>query len=255
MTVTFTPVFYMGPIIYAIFLTRMLRGEYRALGLIDKGADLWKINEQIGWLVLEIMLFFLNITSLMLFIATAYCRKYKSISKHSYDASFAGFKNYSEIRDEVVGTLTYDDIWNNKKSDDYLRYFKWEAFQYMNILTSMQLAISFNGLCEELSDDQTGQYIRWLYAMFVAKRIQNFMKVSATLKRGYVRNVTRKSWRNALSILFNIVMMTVPIILAFMDGLFKQRAPIIRFHVWYEIITQIVEPLYMLVILIQLNKA
>lgn len=36
---------------------------------------------------------------------------------------------------EIV-EATDRDIWDNKKSDDFLRYLKWEAFQYGYFITA-----------------------------------------------------------------------------------------------------------------------
>ena len=129
LTVVITPVFYLGPVTYAIFLIRIIYGEVNAVKLLGS-FDLWNLDNQVAWLYLEVQIFFFSIFSLMVFLLGAYIRKYKSLWKGSYDSAHSGFealKDKDMLEDNSI-SVNNDDLWNGKKTDDFLRYLKWEAF-------------------------------------------------------------------------------------------------------------------------------
>ena len=116
----------------------MIKGELVSIN--DPVSEtIWLLNEQVAWLTLEVSIFFCNIFGLMIFLLMAYFKKYESLWKGKHDLAFHQFKN-QEISEESREALTNDDIWNGKKSDDFLRYLKYEAFQFMSLFTSMELA-------------------------------------------------------------------------------------------------------------------
>ena len=79
------------------------------------------------WIKLELTFFFAYILSLMVFLYLAYWVKFKSIRKQKYD--LLKVEHEEEIEVEAKA-LDFNGIWNNKSSDDFLRYLKWEAFNY-----------------------------------------------------------------------------------------------------------------------------
>jgi hypothetical protein len=74
------------------------------------------------------MMFFNWITTSVLFVGVAYIRKFKSISK-----------------DEAVMNMD-DNVWNDKDTDDFLRYLKFEYFLYNYLLCKLctELFIQFD---------------------------------------------------------------------------------------------------------------
>lgn len=71
------------------------------------------LSEPAIWLHIEFWYFLLWVTSMALFCLGAYLAKFKSLFKRD-------FQNDSND----------DDVWSKKSSDDFLRYFKWEAFTF-----------------------------------------------------------------------------------------------------------------------------
>lgn len=65
-----------------------------------------------SWLYLEVFLFFAWIWASIFFLAFAYCLKLKSIAK-----------NKSVLESD-------DNVWNDKGTDDFLRYLKFEYFMF-----------------------------------------------------------------------------------------------------------------------------
>lgn len=83
----------------------------------------------------------------MLFMLLAYLFKYKSIIKNCGDdlvdrvsENNDKFKNVLQSRKSTSldsQDISPRDIWSNKKSDDYLRYLKWEAFNFSYLMAAL----------------------------------------------------------------------------------------------------------------------
>ena len=81
------------------------------------------------WLIIEIGYFIQFLFSLMIFCLLAYCLKFKSIWKDDGD-------------DEDHKNISYsDDIWSNRTTDDFLRYFKREAFLFGFFMTQFLMIL------------------------------------------------------------------------------------------------------------------
>ena len=73
-------------------------------------------NDVECWLYIELVYFFLWITSMAAFCFLAYFMKFLSEWRSDFD-------DY-----KYNGGEGNDDVWSNKNSDDFLHYFKFEAF-------------------------------------------------------------------------------------------------------------------------------
>lgn len=82
------------------------------------------------WLQIEVMFFIFWILSGICFLAYAFLSKFKSISKN----------------EKLL--LLDDNIWNDKSSDDFLRYLKLEyfLFSYITTFLFMEITIGFTDL-------------------------------------------------------------------------------------------------------------
>ena len=120
-----TPLFYIWPVLKLVYTFKMQGGTQFMLD-----TEMWgqSLNPVLIWNFLEISYFFMWVLALALFCLFAYCEKYKSILKTDFD-------------DEIASKDTNQDIWNNKNSDDFLRYFKWEAFNFSHYLCQMLMAL------------------------------------------------------------------------------------------------------------------
>jgi len=74
------------------------------------------VNEVRAWLMLEVIYFFVWLLTSALFLAYAYIVKFKSISKS----------------EEIM--KMDDNVWNDKNTDDFLRYLKFEYFLFNSVL-------------------------------------------------------------------------------------------------------------------------
>lgn len=61
----------------------------------------------------------------MVFLLLGYISGYKSIRKKHFDIFLQNESLMKIIKGNNQGKL---DIWSSKKTDDFLRYLKWEAF-------------------------------------------------------------------------------------------------------------------------------
>jgi len=103
---------YFFPLVYAIYVAKV-------------DLENWEhdINYIRIWLLIEIVYFWMWLASGIVFLLYAYIAKFKSI-----------FKN------EVV--LAKDDnVWNDKDSDDFLRYLKQEYYMFAYILSFLAMEI------------------------------------------------------------------------------------------------------------------
>lgn len=89
----------------------------------------WKddMNEVRAWLLIEIIYFLAWIIISILYVMIAYALKLKSIAKN-----------------EVMLMLD-DDVWNDKDTDDFLRYLKYDYFVMVLPMTFfvMELTLGF----------------------------------------------------------------------------------------------------------------
>ena len=100
------PLGYLFLIPYTIYLVKM---DYLA----------WEsdLNYVRIWLLIEVVYFFFWLLGGIVFVVYAYCVKFKSISKNE-------------------ALLEMDDnVWNDKNTDDFLRYLKFEYFLFSYILS------------------------------------------------------------------------------------------------------------------------
>ena len=84
-----------------------------------------KNNGLLAWMQIEIWYFILWISSLALFTLFTLHAGIYSLFKTDYD-------------DKIMmndGDEQSDDVWSNKNSDDFLRYFKFEAFTFGYYMT------------------------------------------------------------------------------------------------------------------------
>jgi hypothetical protein len=102
------PTFAYGfPLVWGIFTYR--------LHSLD-GANTNELYFSEVWMIIEIQYFMYWILSLAIFMLLANCVKYKSIRKKPNDMN-EGLQNQHKL-----------DVWRSIRTDDYLRYLKWEAF-------------------------------------------------------------------------------------------------------------------------------
>ena len=82
------------------------------------------------WLLLEIIYFFFWLLSGMIFCAYAFIAKFRPISKN-----------------EVLLDMD-DNVWNDKNTEDFLRYMKYEYFKlcYFGTLIMMEVFVGFSNL-------------------------------------------------------------------------------------------------------------
>lgn len=81
-----------------------------------------------AWLLMEILFFFTWISTSILFVAYAYIFKISSMSKS----------------EEIM--KVDDNVWNDRSTDDFLRYIKYEYFLFNYVICKgcMQLLIGFS---------------------------------------------------------------------------------------------------------------
>lgn len=125
------PWFYMMSVFYTIFTVKWGQPHWHEdekAGEIEvKDQTRSGIHDVRSWLYLEVMTFFSWIAMSMLFTLIAYIMKFKSISKS----------------EKVMESD--DNVWNDKDTDDFLRYLKFEYFLFNYILTKgvMEIFIGF----------------------------------------------------------------------------------------------------------------
>lgn len=124
------PWFYMGAALYNIFEAKFSRKEWEHdFEISKKDPSLKFATEEVrGWLYIEVTLFFLWIFCSMGFTLYAYIFKVKSIVKSS-----------------VVMEMD-DNVWNDKDTDDFLRYLKFEYFMvtYFAVKFAFQVILGFD---------------------------------------------------------------------------------------------------------------
>jgi hypothetical protein len=106
---------YFFPLVYAIYVAKV---------------DLENWNHDVNyiriWLLIEIVYFWMWLSSGVIFLFYAYIAKFKTI-----------FKN------EVLLAMD-DNVWNDKDSDDFLRYLKQEYYTFAYILSFMLMELGFS---------------------------------------------------------------------------------------------------------------
>lgn len=119
------PWFYMGAVLYTIYSVKVNKANWKA----DEDANGGKsdTHEIRSWLLIEVGVFFAWILCSMAFTLYAYIFKIKSISKS---------KKVMEMD---------DNVWNDKDTDDFLRYLKFEYFMctYFMLKAVMEVYIGF----------------------------------------------------------------------------------------------------------------
>jgi len=149
---------YLPPVFYAIFL---IKGEYSS----------WHsdVNYVRLWLLIEIVFFFSWLFASIIFVLYAYLVKFKPISKN-------------------VALMENDDnIYNDKKTDDFLRYLKSEYFLMAYIISFMIAEIEF-GFLGNYHFDHIGPKEFWpvqsTILMFLVYRSFNLIMFSRQMSKG-----------------------------------------------------------------------
>ena len=149
---------YLPPVFYAIFL---IKGEYHS----------WKsdVNYVRLWLLIEIVFFFSWLFASIIFVFYAYLVKFKPISKN-------------------VALMENDDnIYNDKKTDDFLRYLKSEYFLMAYIISFILVEIEF-GFLGNYHFDHIGKQEFWpvqsTILMFLGYRTFNLLMFSRQMSKG-----------------------------------------------------------------------
>lgn len=111
--------FWNCPILYLVYVLK-----------VDFKSFIKDLDEVRVWLLIEIIYQFVWIFSSMVFLLCAYF-----------------FKLQSAVKNEDLLMLD-DDVWNDKDSDDYLRYLKFDYFTmtYKISLFIMELALGFSNI-------------------------------------------------------------------------------------------------------------
>lgn len=104
---------YFFPLVYAIYVAR-----------VDLNNWAHDVNYIRVWLLLEIVYFWTWLFSGFLFLLFAYVSKYESI-----------FKDQSMLNND-------GNIWNDKDSDDFLRYLKQEYFMFVYVISFLLMEIT-----------------------------------------------------------------------------------------------------------------
>lgn len=119
------PVAYLLPILKAVYRYNKTSEDH------DK--DPMKI-----WFQIELYYFFFFIISISAFMIFAYFKKYKSMTKSTSDILVEKTQKDQKYEgSDLYERVQKDDLWNNKKSDDFLRYLKFEAFNFGYLLTAL----------------------------------------------------------------------------------------------------------------------
>ena len=74
------------------------------------------------WMLIELTYFFYWIMALVVFLFFGFIIKYKSILKRFNESL------HENLRGRDMNNQNQVDLWSGRKSDDFLRYLKWEAF-------------------------------------------------------------------------------------------------------------------------------
>ena len=114
---------YYIPFMYALYIYKVNIAEITK----DKGLIEGK-SEILVWIIFELLYFWIYFACLVIFMFTAYIRKYKTMWKNDSDP-------------ETEHAIPTSAVWNNKSSDDFLRYFKYEAFTFGHYGTQLWIAL------------------------------------------------------------------------------------------------------------------
>jgi len=117
----------MIPASYTIFIVKLHKHTW-----LDLRAQAPETMELRSWLILESFLFFSWIWGSIFFLALSYCLKLKSIAK-----------NKSVLESD-------DNVWNDKGTDDFLRYLKFEYFMFNFCWTKLLIECSVGYLRSSL---------------------------------------------------------------------------------------------------------
>lgn len=152
------PVGYLPPIFYALFL---IKGEY-STWISD-------VNYVRLWLLIEIVFFFSWLFASIIFVLYAYLVKFKPISKN------------------VKLMESDDNIYNDKKTDDFLRYLKSEYFLMAYIITFILVEVEF-GFLGNYHFDNIGTKEFWpvqsTILLFLIYRVFNLLMFSRQMSKG-----------------------------------------------------------------------
>lgn len=102
----------MFPLVYAIYVAK-----------VDLESWAHDVNYVRIWLLIEILYFWAWLASGIVFLFYAYIAKFKSI-----------FKNEELLKDD-------GNVWNDKDSDDFLRYLKMEYYMFVYLLSFIAMEI------------------------------------------------------------------------------------------------------------------
>lgn len=137
--------------------------------ITKRNYDSWSqdVNEVRIWLLIEILYFFFWIFSGVIFLMYAYLFKFEAISKN-----------------EVLLSLD-DNVWNDKGTDDFLRYLKFEYFMVCYLISIIAVEV-FTGYTDLYHISKLGQR-DWektgiIYAILIGARVFSLLLVFAQLK-------------------------------------------------------------------------
>jgi len=115
------PWFYMGSVLYTIYSVKVNKMNWKADD--DHQAGKSDTHDIRAWLMIEVYVFFAWILCSMCFTFYAYVFKIKSISKST---------KVMEMD---------DNVWNDKDTDDFLRYLKFEYFMATYYLLKVAMEV------------------------------------------------------------------------------------------------------------------
>jgi len=135
------------------------------------------------WLNLECIFFMMWIVCQMIFCLGAYIFKFKSLRK-------ADFNLPGQDEQKTDGS----EVWSQRASDDFLHYFKWEAFTFGYLFSQFGMVM----VCLQTNDlftNEAADVTKTLLGVIQSKRIIQVITATLVLKRQKPKVITARQRR------------------------------------------------------------
>ena len=169
---------YLLPIIRALFILKIeIQSHYTEESFADQVGDV------VIWVVIEVWYFFYWLLSLSIFCLLAYIFKFRTLFK-------------MDAEPEHLYAYPTDEIWNNKQSDDFLKYFKWEAFAFgivgTQLMMTMQVLFIYGIIATESVANET---VHIMLYILMAQRLHKFNYILFIFKK---QTQAASKWRKRI---------------------------------------------------------
>ena len=213
---------YFFPIFKSLFVYRRLASENQPLYGNSHQPEV-RI-----WVFIDLSFFFLWILSLAIFLLSSVIRKKYSIFK-SVDVTEGG------------------DLWQSRKTNDFLRYLKWEAFNYSYFYGQLAYLVQVNVVAALQGDGLSGVESA-IYAILFVVHLTGFSHFICQLKQAVADDreaaeqlVKTRYWSHKAAQLLGAIIILV---LYFMNDKLEDTAPIFKLWVKCQIIFIFTEIFY-----------